>query len=63
LISIAHPLSSLEKEEGKGEIPIIFVRQRGNPAAMPPSLPTYNGRDYENKGGGGCDKKGGGGQR
>jgi hypothetical protein len=55
----AHPLSSFEEEEGKGEIPVVIVGWRCNPVAMPPSTPTNNRVDYDKEGGGGCNKRGG----
>ncbi len=49
----------LEGEEGEGEIPTGVVRRRCDPAAMPPPPPTYDGINYDNKGGRQCDEWGG----
>jgi hypothetical protein len=42
-------LSSLEEEEGEGEIPIIVFGRWYDHAAMPLSPPTNNGIDYEKR--------------
>jgi hypothetical protein len=46
--SPAHPLSSLEEEEGEREIPILIIGWQHNPAAIQPSPPTDNGINYDN---------------